>query len=357
MFKKTTASLLLSIMMVLMITNASYSQSDTASKYELVNKNIVNVLAAMRAASTGGDLDAWNIKNDELVVLRKEKKDLEKILSGDKATRDAINAVKQLVVDGNSAMKTRRNTVAARKYNEAITKGLVITSPMIQSVLAKAYSGQATLNNRLKKYSDSKLSISKAITIVPDSKSYYYTLGVAEQGGNNFDDAERSYKKSIELDPKYVPAHYKLGSLYFAKKMFNKAADSFLSAVEIRPNYANTFTYLGRSYFSAKKPQSARGAFEQAIEITPKDHIAYYFLAQIHNQERNYSQAIQAADGCLKVKRGFGGAYIEQGIAYKGLGNKVKALDMFRLGAKDRRYKESADHHILILTKFDKGGE
>ncbi|MCP4725614.1 MAG: tetratricopeptide repeat protein, partial [bacterium] len=292
-------------------------------------------------------------------TLLTEFQSLTEALKGDAETVRRINQVKQLYNDGRSAYSISRFNDATTKYNEAITKGLELNNPLVNDPIYASYVGLALVHNRQKDYVKMKEVCTKAVDMDPNNARGFYYLGISEEVVGNFPNAERAYLKSVELatGKDRLSFRYKLGVLYLNRmKEFDKAAQAFYSVIEIDAAYKNgkTFTYLGRSYLEAKQPENAINALQQAIAINNKDWEPHFYMSKIHNSKREFTQAVASANEGLKYRKNHGGLLIERGLGYKGLGQKVKALDDFNSAKKDRIYRKLAEHHILVLQEFDK---
>ena len=78
---------------------------------------------------------------------------------------------------------------------------------------------------------------------------------------------------------------------------------------------------------------------------------AYLALAEIYNDLGKYSQALTAADNAInnrkKISKGAG--YYYKGLAFKGLDNKTKAIENFKISVKDKTYKASSKYELKLL--------
>ena len=88
-----------------------------------------------------------------------------------------------------------------------------------------------------------------------------------------------------------------------------------------------------------------------ATEINPKMYDAFYRLANVYNEVKDYTDAKMAAKNCLSIKRNYAPAYFELGISEKALGNKVAAIDAFENAKKNKDWRKSAEFEINMLKK------
>ncbi len=359
--KKTIIPFIALLVSVFVFSSIVIAQSaQTQERYQQVANQIKDLIAKMGEASASNDIDAYNKHKEEHDKLMSEFQTLTEALKGDAETVRKINEVKGLFNDGKSAYRISRYNDAISKYNEAVQKGLALGNPLVNDPVYESYVGLALVYNKQKDYTKMKEACTRAVDMDPNTAKGFYYLGISEEKVGNFPNAERAYAKAAELasGANKKTFKYQLGILYLDKmKNFSQAAQTFYSIIEIDPAYKNgkTFTYLGRAYLEAKQAENAVNAFQQAVQINGRDWQPHFYMAQIHNSKREFQQAVTSANEGLKYSRkNHGGLLIERGLGYKGLGQKVKALDDFNLAKNDRQYRKLAEHHILVLKEFDK---
>ena len=72
--------------------------------------------------------------------------------------------------------------------------------------------------------------------------------------------------------------------------------------------------------------------FRQVLEIDEEDTLANYGLGSIAVEKKNWSEAIMHLEKVLKADPQYSVAYLALGKAYKGIGSKDKATQVWRDG-------------------------
>ena len=210
----------------------------------------------------------------------------------------------------------------AGQYQKAIESFDTVLKSVIanldKNLLAETHFQIASIYHILEEYHKSILSYKKAITLNPNSVTYYNALGISYSEAKQYKDAISSFRKATKLNPKNAQPHYNLGLVYLkqgelslAKAAFNKAitvdtnwADaylglgevlrkqghlenaekSYLKALEISSNRINALSGLGQVYAKQKKHDLAIDTFKKVIAIESDNTEAHYQLAQIYNK-------------------------------------------------------------------------
>lgn len=228
----------------------------------------------------------------------------------------------------------------------------------------------------------------KAIGYEPDNAQYYYNLGLAYQynrqknealeayinaytnnsnygaayvaAGNiqanlkQYDEALANYEKAAELNPADAKAHHGMGNVYLKKRKFSNAVDAFKKAVENNPAAGDSWVNLGRALHENKKETEAITALEKGLSLKLKDSYkqqANYYLAAAYNAQQKFTNAIAAAERCLKLKRTYAAAWYEKGFALMKLGKKKEAIAAFEESRKDASWKSISDAQIKICKQ------
>ena len=150
-----------------------------------------------------------------------------------------------------------------------------------------------------------------------------------------------------------------LGRVYLDKKKnYNKAAENFSKATQINPNYDLAYLSLGVSLTELNRLDDALHALDSAIDASKRKrwHTPHYRKAIIFNKKGSSTKAMGAADQALKLKKNYAPAAYEAGKAAKTLGQFTKAISYFKVAAKSRQWKRSADYEIDLIVNRDKYG-
>ena len=75
--------------------------------------------------------------------------------------------------------------------------------------------------------------------------------------------------------------------------------------------------------------------YEQAVEYDRRNYKVMTRLSSVYNSLNNYDSAKKYAKQSIRVKRSYPAAYFELGLAEKGLGNRIAAMDAFKIAKND----------------------
>lgn len=198
-----------------------------------------------------------------------------------------------------------------------------------------------------------------ALVIAPHP-NIYYQKSIAEKKLRKFNQAEISLKNCIELNPEFVTAYSGLGTTYYSLKKYELAIDNFKkynektsnekSKSKIKRFISLAYTQLGQN---AKRDGNHKQAIEYLTEAVAnyKYDSAYLTLAEIYNDLAQYHKALDAADNAINYRKKIskGAGYYYKGLAFKGLEQKDKAIESFKMAAKDRTYKANSQYELKLL--------
>jgi len=336
---------------VLLVAGGAFAQNsdDAKAKYEQLIAQISELDKKMANVKDQAEYDKLNQQRQALVEEANHYKD---ILMGDAETKRKINEVKKIFKNGNTAYKLRRYSDALAEYDKAIANGEALNNPLLNETIAQIYTNKAMIYQAQKNWLKMSEAAQGAIDMKPDYAKAYSLLGSAFVRLSKTDEAVAAYLKAVEIDKNYYTVYLNLGNIYFRQKNYDKAIEAFTGAFQANPEYDKAFYMLGRSYFEKKEFRSAETALQKAISINEADHLYYWFLAQSLNKMSRYEEARTVADKGTKYNVTYGGLYLELGRAYKGLGQKVRALENFEKAMKDKQFKAQAEYEIKY---YDKG--
>lgn len=243
--------------------------------------------------------------------------------------------------------------------------GFIYSQASENKTEAKMESGAAKLYNEgndlmgVGDYNGAIENYDKALKIDSDYR-IYYQRGIAQKKAKMLNEAEESFKKSIELNPNFVLAYNALGSVEFSLKDYQASVAHFEKFKDMTENtsYKNaadqaiSFAYLkmGQDAIEKGNNQGAMNYLKKSIQSYNNDG-AYLMLARVYIDNKQFQQAIDAANNAKKYKKTItsGGPYYYLGIAYKNLGDMEKAKQNLEASAKDQTYKKQADYELAQL--------
>ncbi len=141
----------------------------------------------------------------------------------------------------------------------------------------------AQVANKNQQFAEAIIDYKILLRYKPDMPDYYYGLGVAYRGMNQFDSAIISLNKTLQLKPDYVDAMSKLGEIYGQNLgRLDAAEDCFLSAIKIKPNDESSMENLGIVYGMKKDFYKSLSYFQQALKIKPQKYELYMNISQTY---------------------------------------------------------------------------
>jgi tetratricopeptide (TPR) repeat protein len=179
-----------------------------------------------------------------------------------------------------------------------------------------------------------------------------------------FADAEDVLLKSLELKPDFNTAYNSLGTTYYSWGKFDKAVENFTkfhSNADSKKLKDRAAKYIGLAYTklgeSALKDRDYEGAEKQLLNAVSNYNYdaAYLKLADVYVETGKYEEALKAADNAInyrdkKSKVPKGAPYFYKGLAFKGLNDKEKAKENFKIASSDKQYRDRSNHEIKYLN-------
>ena len=295
--------------------------------------------------------------------------------------------------------------------NEALKINPYVKSYKEQmSIISKMIAQKGNDFLRLNKFDEAIEKYKLSLSVDSSESVIHYNLANAYFQKNNFLEAIESYKKVEKLDPMKYKASHKMGVCYkklnnheLAVAQFEKAImvieeldENFMSSynemalslmqlnlyadarkalniiINKSPRYYKAYETLGVLCLEATDPkyksnECALENFLEATKIKPGNHVLKFRLAQLYNimaeeykEEQDYknmnanlTEAKKYARQCRQLKKTYGGAYFELGVAELNLCNKSSGIKALQLAAKyDRRYRSEVKRIIKKIEPF-----
>lgn len=178
-----------------------------------------------------------------------------------------------------------------------------------------------------------------AIKIDPKNSDAYEALGVMLGRLERFQEAIDLMDELSAVDPDSVMAHTNK-SLYLMKLGKIEEAEEEKSKSTLK-----SFARFGkeadekRALEEQKKQQQKEwgereGLFLQVLEIDPEDTLANYGVGSIAVEKQDWEKARDHLERVLAADEKYSVAYLALGKAYLGLGDKLKAREIFQRGIK-----------------------
>jgi tetratricopeptide (TPR) repeat protein len=283
------------------------------------------------------DLEAVRKKADDLSreveKLRKElelsKKDQTKVVRYDEAVKE---------LSATDFVQRAYSLSLVKKYEEAInifTKAIELNPKYAEAFAARglAYS---QLNNYKQAFDDLNIAIEQD----PKNVEFYYARAAVYLKSGKHQRSIEDLGKVIELNPKLTVDAYSLrGIVYYDLGNYNQAIRDYSKAIELDPkdkqNDARVYIYRGLAYGKMGNYNQAMKDLNRAIELNPKLIEAYLNRGDLYDLlVGNYKKAMKDYNRAIELDPKAAYAYYFRGNSYDRHGNKVRAIQDFKVAAR-----------------------
>ena len=227
---------------------------------------------------------------------------------------------------------------------------------------------------KIKSYDDAINAYSNVIKIEPNKYKAIHKMGVSYQKLNDHESAILQFRKAIGVieqnEEKFMSSYHSLGVSFMETNAYRDAIQILNEVITLSPQYYKAYETLGVLHIESTDSRFVN--YELALEylsdaskIKPDNYRIKFRLSQLHNMmaeddkenekyksmNKNLTEAKKYARQCLKLKKTYGGAYFELGVAELNLCNKSSSLKALKKAAKyDRRYRSEVKR---IIKKMD----
>ena len=125
---------------------------------------------------------------------------------------------------------------------------------------------------------------------IPETRTFIFRWHWSIKSGA-LDKALALYQKSLELSPDQIASHLAIADLYETQKSTAAALAEYRAAAAIQANNPMVLLRMGNLYYHAQQWDEARKAFKSVQALAPKDPAAFYWLARIEEEQRNWKEA------------------------------------------------------------------
>lgn len=234
----------------------------------------------------------------------------------------------------------------------------------MQQTIAIEYYNQGIDLTKSSKFDEAIAMFDKSLAIKKDPK-VYLTKGITLSKMQKSPEAIAEVKSAIALDSTYDIGYYTLGGLFFSAKDYKNALPNYIKAQEITKNETirtnckeslkAVYFQIGVAAYTEKKWDTAIENFNNANKQVEYDQ-AYLWLGKSYTEKKKYELALQSFDKALSVKNtvteGAIGYY--KGVMYKQKGDYDKAIEFFKQGLTDEKYKKACQSEIANTTALKK---
>lgn len=148
----------------------------------------------------------------------------------------------------------------------------------------------------------------KAIAIRKDAAGYYEHLGSVLIDLQKWSEAKEVLESAIKLAPQSFRAYFKLGQVAEELDDPQLALQRYTEAIKRGPRYFEAYASLGRLYIDLGYPDHALQVIQSGQQVvqpgSEEDANLHQLLGTIHQQKRDYDQAIAEFRKALEIVPG-----------------------------------------------------
>jgi tetratricopeptide (TPR) repeat protein len=151
-----------------------------------------------------------------------------------------------------------------------------------------------------KQYADALKLYSRALQIDPKFSMAYKKLGDTQRLLDREKEAISAYKSAIQLGYNTLETRFWLGTLMLGTKQIEEAIKELEEVAKEMPK-AEVFISIGNGYEKLKRDVSAIEAYQKAIDSDPNSALAYYKLADVYLNQREYTKAKESYEKAISL--------------------------------------------------------
>ena len=312
------------------------SKKLTPGEYLLMAKNKRRVLIPTKKITVNADQTAFKLYDETVVksVVANEKPAETQTKSELEVAVEISEKVKQILE--NYANPTTTDSVTQDDWQivfQAAQLGQLQGYTAVQIEAQRWFaSGQIELAKG--EFTNAFTAFNKALEFMPDSALVYYSLGNTYLAKKQYSDALKVYQKALQIDSKLAMAYKKLGdaqrlseknkeAIFAYKNAINNGyttpetrywlgtlmldtkqieeAIAELEKVAKETPKAEVYISIGSGYEKLKRGVSAIDAYQKAIDTDPNSALAYYKLANVYLNQREYPKAKEAFEKAIAL--------------------------------------------------------
>ncbi len=312
------------------------SKKLTAGDYLLMAKNKRQILLSTKKISISPEQTTFKLFEEivpkptptiEKPVEKEEKTDIEKAI-------EISEKVKKILEDYSNPATTDSITPDDwQMVFQAAQLGQLQGYTAVQIEAQRWFaSGQIELANG--EFTNAFTAFKKAEEFMPTSALPFYGLGNTYFAKKQYLDALKLYQKALQTDPKLSMAHKKLGDTQRLLGKEKEAISAYKNAIQFGYNTLETrfwlgtlmletkqieeaikeleavakempkaevFISIGNGYEKLKRDVSAIEAYQKAIDTDPNSALAYYKLADVYLNQREYTKAKESYEKAIAL--------------------------------------------------------
>ncbi len=144
-----------------------------------------------------------------------------------------------------------------------------------------------------------------AIEIDPNQSEAHFSQGRVFEALGRTDDALSAYFRALELDPGSVHISLRVATLQLVRRQAEQALARLDQILESTPDDPEAHHQRGLAYLALKHPAQAVADLQFAAKRLARRADVLYHLALAYDADHKTKQALDAAEGALKLAPGF----------------------------------------------------
>lgn len=178
--------------------------------------------------------------------------------------------------------------------------------------------------------------IKKAITLSPDTGTYYCNLAEACRMSGDMKGSLEAARKAVSLIPHNPDAHNHLGLAFQMQGQLDEAVAAFKEAIDLRPEFALAYNNLGGVYRDLEKPDEALAAYREAVRLAPTLPLALSNLGQALLEKGEKDESEKYCKEAVRLSPQFPEGLSNLGNVLRAKDNLKDAKDCYRIALKMR---------------------
>lgn len=142
---------------------------------------------------------------------------------------------------------------------------------------------------------------SKFVDLNPYSEVGWYHLGIIEARLKHYDQAIRALDYALLIDEYFSAAYFEKARLMERTFRYQEAADTYKATFDIDGPTGFTYYKIGKCYLHLHKHKKALSYFTKAVHEDEELDEAFYELALIKDEDRDWLEAVHYAKKALEL--------------------------------------------------------
>ncbi|MCA1579213.1 MAG: winged helix-turn-helix domain-containing protein [Acidobacteria bacterium] len=170
----------------------------------------------------------------------------------------------------------------------------------------------------------------KALELDAAAAEAYSALGYANHYNWQWAAAETDFKRAIELNPNYANAHNFYASYLMSRGRVDEAIAASNRARELDPFSLSISANRGFLLENARRYNEAIEQLRSVISMDPNHYQAYWFLSHTYAANKQFAEAVAAAEKAVELSQRTPGALGILGLVYGLAGNESEARKILK---------------------------